>query len=213
MNVQRVLLVAICLMLWACAGSPTGRVAPSSAPRASDAPIVAQSSPTGVPTASPSTTPSVPTAPLAADCVTPKTDINMLIDMERAGPQDPGGDPVACYGDAPLTFDATWLGGGEVDCPAAPEPAWLACSPFSLQAPGDTRKVGPPELFVAIHPSASRSVAFEPYAQVRVTGHFDDPAAKTCRETQLGDAATLAPASETIERCRREFVVTKAVAL
>jgi hypothetical protein len=133
--------------------------------------------------------------------------------MRIAGPQGPGGDPVACYGDAPLSFDATWLGGGEADCPAAPKPAWLACSAFSLQAPGDTRKLGPPGLFVAIHPSADLSIPSEPYAQVRVTGHFDDPAAKKCRETQLGDAETLAPVAETIEHCRRVFVVTEVAAL
>ena len=132
--------------------------------------------------------------------------------MVSAGPQDPGGDPVACYGDSPLSFDATWLGGGEADCPAAPQPAWLACSAFSLQAPGDTRKVGVPTLFVAIDPSASLSIPSGPYGQVRVTGHFDDPAAQTCHETQLGDAETLAPVTETIERCRRVFVVTEAVA-
>ena len=112
-----------------------------------------------------------------------------------------------------MTFDATWVGGGQADCPAAPEPAWLACSAFSLQALGDTRKVGSRGLFVAIHPSASLSIPSEPYAQVRVTGHFDDPAAQTCRETQLGDAETLAPATETIERCRRQFVVIDAVGL
>ena len=78
---------------------------------------------------------------------------------------------------------------------------------------GDTRKVGPPGLSVAIHPSASLSIAFEPYTQVRVTGHFDDPAAQTCRETQLGDAETLAPAAETMGRCRRVFVITEAVAV
>jgi hypothetical protein len=66
---------------------------------------------------------------------------------------------------------------------------------------------------VAIHPSASPSIALEPYAQVRVTGHFDDPAAQTCHETLRGDAETIAPATETIARCRREFVVTEAVAL
>lgn len=154
-----------------------------------------------------------PTATLPAHCVTQPTDINTLIDLDSSGPQDPGGDAIACYGDSELTFDATWLGGGEADCPAAPEPAWLACSPFSLQPSGDTRKVGAPQLFVAIHPRASVSMPFEPYAQVRVTGHFDDPAAQTCRETQLGDAQTLAPAAEIIERCRREFVVTVAVAL
>jgi hypothetical protein len=201
-NVQRVLLIAICLAVWACAGTPSGSMAPSSAPKASDAPTVAWSSPT-----------TVPTARLPASCATLETNVNVLIDMERTGPQDPGGDPVACYGDAPLTFDATWLGGGEADCPTAPEPAWLACSPFGLQAPGDTRKVGPPELFVAIHPSARPSIAFEPYAQIRVTGHFDDSAAQTCRDTRRGDAETLAPAAESIARCREEFVVTEAVAL
>ena len=54
----------------------------------------------------------------------------------------------------------------------------------------------------------------EPFAQVRVTGHPDDPAALTCRETQLGGGAeTLAPVAGTIERCRRAFVVTQVVPL
>jgi hypothetical protein len=135
----------------------------------------------------------------AADCVKPPHDVASLIDVA---------DPIACYGNTPLTFDATWLGGGVADCPSAPEPAWLACSSFSLQAFGDTRKVGPPQLFVAVDPSVSVSLS-EPFAQVRVTGHFDDPAAQTCRDTQLGDAESLAPAAETIERCRSTFVVTE----
>ena len=169
---------------------------------------------TVVTTPSPSTSPSaVPTASLPAGCVNPPTDITTLIDLQSRGPLDPAGDPVACYGNAPLTFDATWLGGGVADCPAAPEPAWLACSPFSLQPFGDTRKLGAPQLFVAVDPSVSFSPA-EPFAQVRVTGHFDDPAALTCRETQLGGGAeTLAPVADTIERCRRVFVVTQVVPL
>lgn len=163
-------------------------------------------------TPSPSTSASQSPTPLTG-CVNPPIGISGLIDLQGTGPQGPAGDPVACYGGAPLTFDATWLGGGEADCPAAPEPAWLACSPFSLQAPGDTRKVGPPALFVAIHPSASPSIPSKPYAQVRVTGHFDDPAAQNCRETQPGDAQSLAPAGVTIERCRRVFVITEVVPL
>jgi hypothetical protein len=169
-------------------------------------------SPSEVPS-SPSATVS-PSASLPPGCVNPPTDISTLIDMQSTGPLDPGVDPVACYGDAPLSFDATWLGGGVADCPSAPEPAWLACSAFSLQAPGDTRKVGAPSLSVAVEPSASLSIPAEPYPQVRVTGHFDDPAAQTCRETQLGGGAeTLAPAAETIGRCRRTFVVTEVVPL
>jgi hypothetical protein len=157
------------------------------------------------PSAAPSSTPS-------ADCVNPPTDITTLIDLQIAGPDDPGGDPVACYGNASLTFYATWYGGGVADCPSAPEPAWLACSSFSLQALGDTRKVGAPQLFVAIDPSASISIPSEPFPQVRVTGHYDDPAAQTCRETALvGGATTLAPAAEMIELCRRTFVVTEVV--
>jgi hypothetical protein len=199
------------ITLIAAATAACGAGATSTVPSAVPSPTRAAPT-TDARTPRPSTSPSPSPTPLA-DCVNPPTDITTLIALQSTGPQDPGGDPVACYGDAPLTFDATWLGGGEADCPAAPEPAWLACSAFSLQAPGDTRKVGPPQLFVAIHPSASPSIPSTPYAQVRVTGHFDDPAAQTCRETQLGDAATLAPAADTIERCRRALVITEVVPL
>jgi hypothetical protein len=170
-------------------------------------PVVGGPSPTpsGVSTPSPSITLSpLPTGTPAADCVNPPVDITSPIDVA---------DPVACYGNAPLNFDATWLVGGVADCPAAPEPAWLACSAYSLQPVGDTRKVGAPQLFVAADPSVSFSPS-EPFPQVRVTGHFDDPAAMTCRETQLGGGAeTLAPVADTIERCRGTFVVTQVVPL
>ena len=171
-------------------------------------------SPSVVATPSPSATPSpTPTATPPEGCVNPPADITTLIDMQSTGPLDPPGDPVACYGSAPLTFDATWLGGGVADCPSAPEPAWLACSAFSLQAAGDTGKVGRPQLSVAVHPSASLTIPSEPYAQVRVTGHFDDPTAETCRETEPFPGASPEPESVTIERCRNTFVVTEAVPL
>ncbi len=205
-QVRFLLITLIAVATAACGAGATSTVTSAAPSPTRPAPT------TDARTPSPSTSPSYSSTPLAG-CVNPPTDITTLIDLESTGPQVAGGDPVACYGDAPLTFDATWLGGGEADCPAAPEPAWLACSAFSLQAPGDTRKVGPPQLFVAIHPSASPSIPSEPYAQVRVTGHFNDPAAQTCRETQLGDAATVAPAADTIERCRRVFVVTEVVPL
>ncbi|HET6746437.1 MAG TPA: hypothetical protein VFH90_11405 [Candidatus Limnocylindria bacterium] len=171
-------------------------------------------SPTTTATASNAATPTPePTPTLPAYCVNPLVDINTLIDLQSTGPLDPPRDPVACYGDAPLTFDATWLGGGVADCPTAPEPAWLACSAFSLQAPGDTRKVGAPSLGVAVDPSASLSLPSEPYAQVRVTGHFDDPAAQTCRETEPLPGASAEPDSQIIERCRNTFVITEVVAV
>lgn len=169
-------------------------------------PDVGESSPS--PTVGPSASASPSSSP-PVGCVNAPIDITTLIDMMPTGPLDPGVDPVACYGNASLTIDATWLGGGAADCPNAPEPSWLACSSFSLQAAGDTRKVGAPQVFVAIDPSADLSSISEPMMQVRVTGHFDDPAAQTCHETQLGGgAASLAPVAETIEQCRRTFVVT-----
>jgi len=176
-----------------------GPSSPSSAGAATSIP-----SPTPIPsTTKPSPTPA-PTRTPAADCVNPPPDIAALSVVA---------DPVACYGNAPLTFDATWLGGGVADCPAAPEPAWLACSPFSLQPFGDTRKLGAPQLFVAVDPSVSFSPA-APFAQVRVTGHYDDPAAQTCRETgRVTGMGTPEPAAATIERCRRTFVVTQVVPL
>jgi hypothetical protein len=177
-------------------------------------------SPSEVGTPSHSSTPSaVPTASLPAGCVNPPTNITTLIDLQSTGPLDPAGDPVACYGNAPLTFDATWYGGGVADCPAQPEPAWLACSAYILQLPGDTNKLSRVQLFVAVDPSVGFSPS-EPYAQVRVTGHFDDPAAQTCRATSSfpGEppepvAVTPEPVAMTIEGCRRTFVITEVVPL
>jgi len=169
--------------------------------------------PSTVPSAVPSPSPS-PT-PRLAGCVNPRT-VTTLLDLLQSQDlsTDPLGDPVACYGSAPLTFDATWYGFGEADCPTAPEPAWLACSPYSLQPFGDTRKFGAPELFVAVDPSVSLSVLFtESFPQIRVTGHFDDPAAQTCRETNQPDAQSLAPVAVMIERCRGTFVVTQVMPL
>jgi hypothetical protein len=170
----------------------------------------------GAPSTVPSAVPSpTPTASLPAGCVNPPT-VTTLGDLLESQDlsTDPLGDPVACYGNAPLTFDATWYGLGEVDCPTAPKPAWLACSAYSLRPVGDTRKLGAPELFVAVDPSVSLSVLLtESFPQIRVTGHFDDPAAQTCRETNQPDAQSLAPVAVMIERCRRTFVVTQVMPL
>jgi hypothetical protein len=49
---------------------------------------------------------------------------------------------------------------------------------------------------------------------VRVTGHFDDAAAQTCRDTEPEPGAeTPAPAAEIIDRCRNTFVITAVVPL
>jgi hypothetical protein len=144
-----------------------------------------QPSPSEVSTPSPSASASLP-----AGCAS-SPDVQTLSDLIGLG-----GDPVACYGDAPLTFD------GEIiavvaDCPGAVEPLWLSCPQTFLHLVGETRKVGAPELFVAVDPASGVSLG-EPNTNVRVTGHFDDPAAQTCRE---------------IEPCQRQFVITEVAPL
>ena len=155
----------------------------------------------------PATASAEATASLPVGCTGEPLDIAALI----ASTQGDVGQPVACYGNAPLTFEANWVGGGVADCPTAPEPAWLACSAFSLRAAGDTRKVGAPQLFVAIDPAIGTTP--DSGIDVVVTGHFDDPAAQTCHETgSMGDESP-APTSETIERCQGTFVITEVTPL
>ena len=139
---------------------------------------------------------------LPAGCVTPPVDFADLVEIQRSEVVD----PVACYGTAPLTFDAQWLNPGIADCPTAPEPAWLACSGYTLRAVGETGKVGVPELFVAIDPSIT---AFPGAGStVRVTGHFDDPAAQTCHDTFALPDASPEPIEALVARCQRQLVIT-----
>jgi hypothetical protein len=162
----------------------------------------AQASPTATAGSPATTSPSpVPTQTLAADCVNPPVDITSLINVA---------DPVACYGNAPLTFDAYSVG-GVADCPVTVEPDWLACPQGFLLLVGETRKVGAPQLTVALDPASDVSSAAN--TNVHVTGHFDDPAAQTCHETQRPPSVggTPEPVADSIARCRRTFVVTQMV--
>lgn len=160
--------------------------------------------PTPQATPSPTTTLSpVPTKTLAADCVNPPADITSLIDVA---------DPVACYGNAPLTLDAYPIA-GSVDYLVSIEPAWLGTPGGFLMLVG-TSKFGP-MLIVAVDPAGGISLSEHFNTNVRITGHYDDPAAQTCRETGRSPAlgGTPEPVAETIDRCRRTFVVTQVVPL
>ena len=144
-----------------------------------------------------------PTTGLPMACGGEPLDVAALITATHFNVETP---PVACFGDAPLSFAANWVGGGIADCPAAPEPAWLACSPFSLRAVGDTRKIGAAQLFVAIDPALTTLP--DPGTDVQVTAQFDHPAAQTCHETGSMPGESPAPVAEMIERCRNYLVIT-----
>jgi len=94
------------------------------------------------------------------------------------------------------------------------EPAWLGCPSGLLELVGETRKVGAPFLLVAVDPASGISLPGRISMNVRITGHYDDPAAQTCRETgRVAGMGTPEPAAVTIEGCRGRFVVTHVVPL
>jgi len=185
---------AIAMVMIVLAGAACGTGSPSATPT----PAVA------IPSATlPSPTP-VPTQTPAAGCVNPPPDIAALSDQT---------DPVACYGNAPLTLDAHPIGAA-VDCPVSVEPAWLGCPSGLLELVGETRKNGAPSLLVAVDPASGISLPGRISMNVRITGHYDDPAAQTCREIgRVPGMGTPEPAAGTIEGCRRTFVVTHVVPL
>ena len=130
-------------------------------------------------------------------------------------------DPVACYGDDPITIDAqvTWV--GAIDC-APIEPAWFGCGAWvQLQAIPAQRAAtgivlvktsGPPGLpwmFAAIHPETALDALDIIGRTLRITGHYDDPAAQTCRQTgPVFDENTPPPPEQVIPGCQGTFVMT-----
>ena len=143
-------------------------------------------------------------------------------------------DPLACYRAARLTVEGVIRQPGDVDCFMFLEPAWLSCpyaegwlsaimetadaGPSVVLAatssgrgggPRDVDLVPPPLLSFVVHPDSGISVADYYGMRVSVTGHYDDPAAETCRIT-ADHSGSVTPA-EAIETCRNTFVVTRMV--
>lgn len=149
----------------------------------------------------------------SAECVNPPVDVLTLAYQS---------DPVACYGDAPLIVDAYLTQVGVIDGPCLDvEPAWLACGAWveldvvrkTATTPSNTLayvSIFNP-LFAAIDPTAGPGDQFMG-SNVRVTGHFDDPAALNCRYTAGSGWPTADfTASDLISSCRGLFVITKIV--
>jgi hypothetical protein len=156
----------------------------------------------------------LPSEAVPADCVNPPPDVTTLIEQER---------PVACYGDAELTVQAHAATlSGVMDCPGALEPAWLACGGqqvelFALQtgALPDVLLAAKvpnrgPSMWATVHPDSGLDLHRGLDGAVTVTGHFDDPAAATCRHTAWAESLGPAPPlAEVIAGCRSRFVITQ----
>jgi len=154
--------------------------------------------------------PSQPARTPSAECIDPPPDLRTLINQT---------DPAACYGDTPITIEAEVVGVGAIDC-APIEPAWMGCSALVALQPiaaaaattgivlaATTGPPGLPQMFAAIHPETALEADQIMGRPLRITGHFDDPAAQTCRQTEpIFDQATVPPPDTS--SCRNLFVMT-----
>ena len=185
------------------AGGPTGLVAVGSRPTARGMnPIFWREVDDGswVPEADPLVD-AVPD-PSTDACGPPPADMLDFLILDRAR-------AVACLGDAPFTLRAWSLAcdGCIYDPPATMEPAWLA-SPASNQlrlAPIAGEFYGDRGV---VHPSLTGDPAWVG-TWLELTGHFDDPAAASCRwiPTPI-EEEWFSGQRSIVDSCRREFVVT-----
>jgi len=120
-------------------------------------------------------------------------------------------DRIACFGSRELTFRA-WVvdpGVGYGGTCLVVTPTWLQewVLPDWLLAPGKTSHA---QLHALKRPDATgnlRGVS----RWVEVAGHFDDPAAATCRPPTGPDSVGQPPVGWYVLRCREQFVVTRIV--
>lgn len=111
---------------------------------------------------------------------------------------------LACFGDRELTLEGTTKG-CVVSDPVTVEPGWLSSVGCLIAQDGpDPQTVPYPAPLILRFADGGGVNADE---RVTVTGHFDDPAARTCRSTP--SVGTIPPAPELVVLgCRTQFVVT-----
>ena len=187
--------VLISLLVSSCGSAATSQVVATPTPRE----IVVPPSPGTQPSATADRTPS-------AECVNPPADVLALAYQS---------DPVTCYRNASLTVDAYLTGAGEIDGPCQDvEPAWLGdCGSFVALYPVLDRSKFSPSLLAANDPSIGKVLEALLDREVRVTGHYDDPAARLCHPTGGTPAETPHPGSDWVDACRATFVLTSIMLL
>jgi hypothetical protein len=124
---------------------------------------------------------------------------------------------IVCHGDAPITFQAFSVRCTEFcswDNEGNPQPAWLL-SPISNQlylSPVESND-GSWWQSVVLGPGISRDAAWTD-RWIEVTGHYDDPAAATCRRDVTADSVSDWTGLQAIvDQCRQTFVVTDVTVL
>ncbi|MEX0709969.1 MAG: hypothetical protein WD116_02065 [Chloroflexota bacterium] len=112
---------------------------------------------------------------------------------------------LTCYSSGEIILNGGWIAGHGGIVPWTGEPAWLVLPSFDRAiAPAGG---GQPFYFVT-----APDVSVDPElvgggTEVRITGHFDDPASAEC-VIQAGEPLTNQPAESVRTYCRERFVVT-----
>jgi hypothetical protein len=121
----------------------------------------------------------------------------------------------SCFGETELTIEGYTLGCG--GCGGVDEydrtPNWLAMMiPAYFMGPQPGAAGMDPTLGFPVFVDPTLGLVFPPPdTPVRVTGHFNDPRAKTCQVVpMLGTSAPPLDADDVIAACQRSFVVTAA---
>jgi hypothetical protein len=150
----------------------------------------------------------------AAELICPEGEINVPI-LHRLGAA-----AALCAGGQPFEFEAFAPGAcGVADVLTTGEPAWL--NPTSsgggimlYAEPGAQGSFEPPAsgvIFARVAPGVDLANCDQQVTGrfYRLSAHFDDPAAETCRTQVQGDAGMVdEPPEVSVARCRLEMVIT-----
>jgi hypothetical protein len=194
-------LVLVALLLAGCsvAASTASPATPSAGFGASGSPATPTVSAPPAPTAA---TVTPPISPMPSGCSNPPPDLAAIVDLDPA-------TQLACFGGSTLTFKATVFKPIS-DCGVGPRiaPAWFCLPGIFLAVPAGTSDSGLPPLAAYWDPSSHLTPAsFPADSTVQITGHFDDPAARTCHLTSVSGQSP-EPAAQIVLACRETFVVT-----
>lgn len=174
--------------------------------------------PAGAPPVPPTSAIPVPPTgafPTPADCPTEPVTIKAIVGLDPR-------DRAACFGSRTLSFRAWVVDPGEGyggTCPPT-TPRWLhpCVLPDWLLAERKTRNanaeeehhvIDPPKLLDALKSPGAKGDLKGVGRWVEVTGHFEDPAAATCRPTSGPAGIGLPPMAFFVLRCREQFAVTR----
>ena len=217
---RSLLVGALAFVLASCQAAQTSP-SPALDAVATARPVVVTTSPSSTP--SPVATPgqsAVPTPPTGAfptppDCPKGEATIETIVRLS-------GRDRLACFGSRPLTFRA-WVvdpgeGYGGTCAPMTPRwlqvcvlpDWWLAERPTANAGPEEERHViDPPTLLDALKSPDATGDLKGVGRWVEVTGHFDDPAAATCRPVGGPAGIGQPPMASFVLQCREQFAVTR----